>query len=43
VAADRIFERDSLASYLDGHGVPYERFEDLRDVVTLLRGTPRTV
>jgi 2-hydroxy-3-keto-5-methylthiopentenyl-1-phosphate phosphatase len=43
LAADRVFARDSLASHLEGHGVPYERFEDLRDVVTLLRGTPRTV
>jgi 2-hydroxy-3-keto-5-methylthiopentenyl-1-phosphate phosphatase len=31
-AADRVFARDSLARYLDEHGVPYEPFEDFDDV-----------
>jgi 2-hydroxy-3-keto-5-methylthiopentenyl-1-phosphate phosphatase len=43
VAADRVFARDSLALHLDGLGVPYEPFNDLRDVAALLRGTPPTV
>ena len=43
LAADRVFARDSLARYLDGQGVAYERFERLDEVATLLRGTPRTV
>jgi 2-hydroxy-3-keto-5-methylthiopentenyl-1-phosphate phosphatase len=43
LAADRIFARDSLARHLDGLGVAYEPFDDLRDVATLLRGTPPTV
>jgi 2-hydroxy-3-keto-5-methylthiopentenyl-1-phosphate phosphatase len=30
--AERIFARDSLASYLAARGVEYEPFEDLRDV-----------
>ncbi|HEY7792611.1 MAG TPA: haloacid dehalogenase-like hydrolase [Gaiellaceae bacterium] len=30
--AERIFARDSLASYLATHGVEYEPFEDLRDL-----------
>ena len=42
-AADRVFARDSLARHLDEVGVPYEPFEDLRDVATLLRGTPPTL
>ena len=41
LAADRIFARDSLARHLDGLGVVYEPFDDLGDVATLLRGTPR--
>jgi 2-hydroxy-3-keto-5-methylthiopentenyl-1-phosphate phosphatase len=41
LAADRVFARDSLARYLDERGTPYEPFEDLRDVATLVRGTPR--
>ena len=36
LAAERVFARDSLASYLDGRGVPYERFDDLGDVVAAL-------
>jgi 2-hydroxy-3-keto-5-methylthiopentenyl-1-phosphate phosphatase len=32
-AADRVFARDGLARYLDEHGVPYERFDTLNDVV----------
>ena len=43
VAADRVFARDSLARHLDEVGVPYEPFDDLRDVATLLRGTPPTL
>jgi 2-hydroxy-3-keto-5-methylthiopentenyl-1-phosphate phosphatase len=43
VAADRVFARDSLALHLDGLGVAYEPFDDLRDVAALLRGTPPTV
>ena len=43
LAADRVFARDSLARYLDGQGVPYDRFEALDEVATLLRGTPRPV
>ena len=39
VAADRVFARDSLARHLDEVGVPYEPFDDLRDVAALLRGT----
>jgi 2-hydroxy-3-keto-5-methylthiopentenyl-1-phosphate phosphatase len=31
-AADRVFARDSLARYLDEHGVEYEPFEDFDDV-----------
>jgi 2-hydroxy-3-keto-5-methylthiopentenyl-1-phosphate phosphatase len=41
LAADRIFARDSLARHLEELGVPYAPFEDLADVATLLRGTPR--
>jgi 2-hydroxy-3-keto-5-methylthiopentenyl-1-phosphate phosphatase len=43
LAADRIFARDSLARHLEELGVPYAPFEDLADVATLLRGTPRTL
>ena len=43
LAADRIFARDSLATHFDVLGVRYERFDDLDDVATLLRGTPRTL
>ena len=39
VAADRVFARDSLARHLDEVGVPYEPFDDLREVAALLRGT----
>ena len=42
LAADRIIARDALADHLDGLGVPYERFDDLHDAATLLRGTPPT-
>ena len=42
LAADRVFARDSLASFLLERGAPYESFDDLRDVATLVRGTPRT-
>jgi 2-hydroxy-3-keto-5-methylthiopentenyl-1-phosphate phosphatase len=35
-AADRVFARDGLARYLDEHGVAYEPYDDLRDVVRAL-------
>jgi 2-hydroxy-3-keto-5-methylthiopentenyl-1-phosphate phosphatase len=37
LAADRVFARDGLASYLDDQGVAYERFEDFNDVGAALR------
>ena len=37
LAADRVFARDALAAHLDGLGVAYERFADLRDVASALR------
>ena len=37
LAADRIFARDSLARHLDAQGVPYEPFDDLRDVAAALK------
>jgi 2-hydroxy-3-keto-5-methylthiopentenyl-1-phosphate phosphatase len=43
LAADRVFARDSLAAFLRERGAPFEEFADLRDVATLVRGTPRTV
>jgi 2-hydroxy-3-keto-5-methylthiopentenyl-1-phosphate phosphatase len=43
LAAERVFARDSLAAYLRDQGAPFEAFDDLRDVATLVRGTPRTV
>jgi 2-hydroxy-3-keto-5-methylthiopentenyl-1-phosphate phosphatase len=43
LAADRVFARDSLAAYLRERGAPFERFDDLADVATLVRGTPRTL
>jgi 2-hydroxy-3-keto-5-methylthiopentenyl-1-phosphate phosphatase len=43
LAAERVFARDSLAGYLRERGAPFEPFEDLRDVATLVRGTPRTL
>jgi 2-hydroxy-3-keto-5-methylthiopentenyl-1-phosphate phosphatase len=33
LAAERVLARDGLADHLDVLGVPYERFEDLHDVV----------
>jgi 2-hydroxy-3-keto-5-methylthiopentenyl-1-phosphate phosphatase len=36
LAAERIFARDALATYLDERGIGYEPFEDLRDVVAAL-------
>lgn len=36
LAADRVFARDALARHLDEHGVAYEPFDDLRDVVSAL-------
>ena len=43
LAAERVFARDSLASFLLERGAPYESFDDLNDVATLVRGTPRTL
>ena len=43
LAAERVFARDSLAAYLRERGAPFEGFDDLRDVATLVRGTPRSV
>jgi 2-hydroxy-3-keto-5-methylthiopentenyl-1-phosphate phosphatase len=43
LAADRVFARDSLAAYLRERGAPFEAFDDLHDVATLVRGTPRTL
>jgi 2-hydroxy-3-keto-5-methylthiopentenyl-1-phosphate phosphatase len=37
LAADRVFARDGLASYLDSVGAPYEQFDDFRDVTAALR------
>ncbi|MGZ8783765.1 MAG: haloacid dehalogenase-like hydrolase [Gaiellaceae bacterium] len=37
LAAARVFARDSLATHLDGIGVPYEPFGDLRDLAAALR------
>jgi 2-hydroxy-3-keto-5-methylthiopentenyl-1-phosphate phosphatase len=34
--ADRIFARAGLARYLDEHGISYEPFETLHDVVAAL-------
>jgi 2-hydroxy-3-keto-5-methylthiopentenyl-1-phosphate phosphatase len=36
LAADRRFARAGLAAWLDGQGVPYEAFSDLRDVARAL-------
>jgi 2-hydroxy-3-keto-5-methylthiopentenyl-1-phosphate phosphatase len=36
LAAARVFARDALARYLDGVGVAYEPFDDLRDVTSAL-------
>jgi len=33
LAADRVFARRGLAAYLDEHGIAYERFDDLHEVV----------
>jgi 2-hydroxy-3-keto-5-methylthiopentenyl-1-phosphate phosphatase len=43
LAADRVFARDSLAAYLRDRGATFEPFDDLHDVATLVRGTPRTL
>jgi 2-hydroxy-3-keto-5-methylthiopentenyl-1-phosphate phosphatase len=42
LAADRVFARDSLAAYLRERGTPFEPFDDLDDVASLVRGTPPT-
>lgn len=34
--ADRVFARDSLASYLDREGVAYDRWDDFHDVIAAL-------
>jgi 2-hydroxy-3-keto-5-methylthiopentenyl-1-phosphate phosphatase len=36
LAADRVFARDGLASWLEGRGVPYRRYDDLLDVARAL-------
>jgi 2-hydroxy-3-keto-5-methylthiopentenyl-1-phosphate phosphatase len=36
-AAERVFARDGLARYLDSRRVPYEPFDDFRDVAAALR------
>jgi 2-hydroxy-3-keto-5-methylthiopentenyl-1-phosphate phosphatase len=36
LAADRVFARTGLADYLDGQGVPFERYETLNDVAAAL-------
>lgn len=36
--ATRVFARDGLAAYLEGRGVPFERFDDFYDVARLLDG-----
>lgn len=38
LAAARVFARDGLADWLDVQGVPFERYEDLRDVLGALPG-----
>ncbi len=43
LAAERVFARDSLAAFLRERGAPFEAFDDLGDVATLLRGTPPTL
>ena len=43
LAAERVFARDSLAAFLRERGAPFEPFDDLHDVATLVRGTPRTL
>ncbi len=43
LAAERVFARNSLATFLLERGAPYEAFDDLNDVATLVRGTPRTL
>src|SRR5256885_8944514 len=40
LAADRVFARDGLARYLGERGVPFEAFEDFRDVAAAVE--PRT-
>lgn len=42
LAAERVFARDALADYLHESGTRFEPFDDLADVATLVRGTPRT-
>jgi 2-hydroxy-3-keto-5-methylthiopentenyl-1-phosphate phosphatase len=37
LAAERVFARDSLATYLGEKGVPFEPFEDLLEVASLFR------
>ena len=36
LVADRVFARTGLADYLDAEGVPYERYDTLRDVAAAL-------
>jgi len=39
LAADRVFARRGLAAYLDEQGIPYERFDDLNQIVRALEET----
>jgi 2-hydroxy-3-keto-5-methylthiopentenyl-1-phosphate phosphatase len=39
-AADLVFARDGLATYLSARGVPFERFDDFYDVAAALAGRP---
>jgi hypothetical protein len=41
LVAERRFARRSLAVWLDQRGVPYERFDDLRDVARALEAQGR--
>ena len=34
--ADRVFARDGLADWLGSEGIPFERFDDLRDILAAL-------
>ena len=41
LVADRVFARDGLARYLQREDVPFEPFEDFRDVLAALEGQER--
>ena len=42
LAADRVFARDGLAHYLEERGVPFERFDDFRDVAAAVDARTRS-